>query len=103
MNQAPKKTSTSERQKNIAYLIGTYPVLTTTFIDREIKRLREWGVNLQVVSIRRPQGMLSAEQRELQRSVVYLLPASIPALIAAHLYFSLFYLPIYFGTLFFLL
>jgi len=97
-NEAPSSTA----QINLAYLIGTYPLLTTTFIDREIKLLREWGVNLQVVSIRRPQGLLSAEQRELQKSVTYLLPVSWPALISSHLYFAFLHLPAYLGTLLFL-
>jgi glycosyltransferase involved in cell wall biosynthesis len=103
MDQARKEVSTSAKELNIAYVIGTYPVLTTTFIDREIKLLQEWGVDLQVVSIRRPQGLLSAEQRDLQRNVIYLLPVSWPALIAAHLYFALFHLPVYLGTFFYLI
>lgn len=90
------------KQINLVYLIGTYPVLTTTFIDREIKLLLEWGVNLQVVSIRRPHGLLSAEQRDLQRSVIYLLPVSLLALITAHFRFALFHLPDYLSTLTFL-
>lgn len=102
MDQAANETSSAMPQINLAYLIGTYPLLTTTFIDREIKVLREWGVNLQVVSIRQPQGLLSAEQRELQKSVTYLLPVSWPALIGSHLYFAFFHLPAYLGTLFFL-
>ncbi len=50
----------------VAYVIGTYPVLTTTFIDREIAALRRLGVDIRVVSIRRP-----ADPGE----VIYLLPA----------------------------
>ena len=42
----------------LTYVIGTYPRLTTTFIDREVRILRRLGIPLQVVSIRRPNGVL---------------------------------------------
>ena len=70
----------------LTYVIGTYPLLTTTFIDREIRLLRQWGVNLQIVSIRRPKRELAPEQLELQQSVRYLLPISIITLILSHLW-----------------
>ena len=38
----------------LVYVIGTYPLLTTTFVDREIELLRWWGVSLDVISLRRP-------------------------------------------------
>ena len=38
----------------LTYLIGRYPVLTETFIDREILQLIERGVDLKLVSIRQP-------------------------------------------------
>ena len=60
----------------LTYLHGRYPVLTETFIDREIQRLLARGVELRIVSIRRPGDDLSATQRELSRRVEYLLPAS---------------------------
>jgi colanic acid/amylovoran biosynthesis glycosyltransferase len=58
----------------LTYIIGTYPSLTTTFIDREIEGMLEQGVDVKVVSIRRPHTMLSDRQRELQQHVSYLLP-----------------------------
>lgn len=75
----------------LVYIIGTYPLLTTTFIDREITILRRWGVDLRVVAVRRPppEIPLSREQREVQRDVAYLLPIRWPTLIAAHLHFVL--------------
>ena len=102
MGQTKTNKPSLDQPINLAYLIGTYPLLTTTFIDREVKTLLEWGVNLQVVSIRRPDGLLSAEQREIQRKVIYLLPVSWPAFVAAHLHFAIFHLPVYMGTLLFL-
>jgi glycosyltransferase involved in cell wall biosynthesis len=69
----------------LTYVIGTYPRLTTTFIDREIQLLRRLGIPLQVVSIRRPDGLLSAEQKILQSDVYYVLPASTRAVLWSHL------------------
>ena len=58
----------------ITYIIGTYPGLTTTFIDREVLVLRGMGVQLQILSIRQPWTKLSSEQEELRKDVTYLLP-----------------------------
>ena len=65
-----------QRVLRLTYLHGRYPVLTETFIDREILRLLARGVDLRIVSIRRPSDELSLTQRELSQRVEYLLPAS---------------------------
>jgi glycosyltransferase involved in cell wall biosynthesis len=90
---------------NLTYVIGTYPGLTTTFIDREIQALRRWGVDLQVLAIRRPPASspLSSEQRALQQGVIYLLPVQWLALFLSHLYFALLRPRRFFGTLVYLL
>ncbi len=69
----------------LTYLIGRYPVLTETFIDREILQLIERGVDLQLVSIRQPDAELSPRQRELRQRVTYLMPVSAVRLAIAHL------------------
>ena len=75
----------------LIYVIGTYPSLTTTFIDREIKFLRRSGVDIQIVAMRRPasssEAVLTKEQKELGRGTIYLLPVKRPDLILSHLYF----------------
>ncbi len=75
----------------LVYLIGSYPGLTTTFIDREIRTLRKWGVDLRIFAIHPPKAdaTLSADQRDLQNGIVYLLPAPPLTLLLAHLYFLL--------------
>ncbi|GJM42216.1 MAG: colanic acid biosynthesis glycosyltransferase WcaL [Ardenticatenaceae bacterium] len=73
----------------LTYLIGTYPLLTTTFIDREIRLLQQHGVELQVISIRRPKQQLSPEQEMLAEGVWYLLPVSPAKLVAAFLWAGL--------------
>lgn len=40
--------------RRLIYLVGTYPSLTTTFIDREIKALRGWGIDVRVIAMRHP-------------------------------------------------
>jgi colanic acid/amylovoran biosynthesis glycosyltransferase len=68
----------------LAYVIGTYPSLTTTFIDREIELLRRWGVAVHVVSLRRPHQAVSEDQRRLRRGVRYVLPVRPLALLTSH-------------------
>ncbi len=87
----------------LSYVIGTYPVLTETFIDREIKHLLDRGADLDIVSIRRPRTELSALQRDLSRRVRYLLPVSWPRLLRAHVAAAVGRPRTYFGTLAWLL
>ncbi|MDP9463048.1 MAG: glycosyltransferase [Actinomycetota bacterium] len=87
----------------LSYIIGSYPVLTETFIDREIQLLLDRGVDLEILSIRRPGPNLSPSQQELSRRVRYLLPVSPLALGFAHLSAVVRRPTTYFGTLFWLL
>lgn len=87
----------------LTYIIGTYPGLTTTFIDREITTLRQLGVRLRILSIRKPWTQLSAQQEALREGVTYLLPVKWSALVGSHLYFALLRSGRYFGMLFKLL
>ena len=75
-----------KRDLRLMYVIGTYPLLTTTFIDREIRLLRQWGVQLDIVSIRRPKHGLAPEQVALQEGIQYLLPFSWVTLIMSFLW-----------------
>lgn len=87
----------------LSYIIGTYPVLTETFIDREIRHLLDLGVDLEIVSIRRPRTDLSPAQRELSRRVRYLLPVSWPGLVLSQITAAVGRPRTYFGTLSWLL
>jgi glycosyltransferase involved in cell wall biosynthesis len=74
----------------LAYVIGTYPVPTTTFIDREIEALRRLGADVRVISIRRPAGSdLSETQRRIQADVRYVLPVGAADLLRSHVGFLL--------------
>lgn len=94
------------RTLRVVYIIGSFPLLTTTFVDREIETLRRWGVDLKIVSIRRPTAEmipLSEGQLKLQQDVAYLLPVNWPSFIVGNLYFVLFRPWVYFKTFFYLL
>ena len=87
----------------ITYIIGTYPGLTTTFIDREVLVLRGMGVQLQILSIRQPWTKLSSEQEELRKDVTYLLPVKWLPLIISLLRYALTKPKRFFSTLVYLL
>lgn len=73
----------------IGYIIGTYPLLTTTFIDRELQGIRERGIETTILSIRRPppEEKLMAEYGAEPQNIVYLLPVNWVRLTLAHLHF----------------
>lgn len=87
----------------VAYVVGTYPLLTTTFIDREIALLGELGVDVRVVSLRRPHGRLSPRQEAIAAQVEYVLPVSVTSLVAAHARFLIRRPRAFFGALWFVM
>lgn len=89
----------ADRPFSLVYVIGTYPGLTTTFIDREIQALRAQGVQARVISIRKPHTLLSQSQQPLQKITTYLIPVTWGRFLAAHLRFALRKPAVYFGTL----
>lgn len=73
---------------SIAYIIGRYPLLTTTFIDREISEARRQGARVEVLSLRPPdKRSLSPAQEALVDSVSYVRPIGVWQLIGAHVRF----------------
>ncbi len=68
----------------LAYVVGTYPVPTTTFIDREIRQLRELGAQVRTISIRRPAPSPAPGQSGPHDGVTYVLPASVLGLLRSH-------------------
>ncbi len=71
--------------KRITYVIGTYPSLTTTFIDREISALIARDVDVRVVSLRRPHTDLSDAQQALAARTEYVLPVRPLSMIGSQL------------------
>lgn len=70
----------------LVYVIGTYPLVTTTFVDREIELLRTMGAEVRILAMRRPaaDAPLSSLQRSLTGAVTYLLPVAWTDLLVAH-------------------
>jgi len=87
----------------IAYIVGTFPVLTTTFISQEIMVLGQLGHEIEVISIRRPRPESRAELVSPEPRVRYLLPASWWAVLTAHLFWVVRHPADYFRLLVFLL
>ncbi|MGE5227564.1 MAG: glycosyltransferase [Planctomycetaceae bacterium] len=72
----PAETAPPRSGVAVAYVIGTYPLPTTTFIDREVREVRRAVADVRLVSIRRPTRALSgADQEALRDEVRYVLPA----------------------------
>jgi glycosyltransferase involved in cell wall biosynthesis len=87
----------------LLYIIGTYPRLTETFIDREIRTLEELGTEIKIVSVRRPSGALSQEQANLIDRIKYLLPVDIGSLLMGHIRYAVGRPGKFFGAFFYLL
>ncbi len=83
----------------LAYMTGEYPRASYTFIQREVRTLREFGHHVQTFSVRRPAEteIVGAEGAASRASTIYLLPPR--ALVRAHLAQLLFSPKRYFSAL----
>jgi glycosyltransferase involved in cell wall biosynthesis len=70
----------------IAYLVGRYPAVSHAFLEREVRGLRENGVEVETISIRAPGAdeLLSERDREEARRPFNVLPIGPARLIGAH-------------------
>lgn len=74
--------------RRLAYVIGTFPSLTVTFIEREVLEAKQSGSDIVLLSIRHPKEFeMRPEIRELANETRYLLPASWFGVLWAHLFF----------------
>lgn len=74
----------------IAYILGVFPSLTTTFVDREILATQQKGVGLVLVSMRTPTPFdMRPEIKNLADATEYLMPASWSRFLWAHICFAL--------------
>lgn len=106
MAQQTSGQNSSLKTTRLVYVVGRYPELTTTFIEREINALRQLGdIEIQTLSIRHPltPSSLSPEHQAIRESTIYLIPVNWFALIASTLYFVFRRPLVYWGTLFYLL
>jgi colanic acid/amylovoran biosynthesis glycosyltransferase len=71
----------------IAYLTGTYPRATDTFIQREVNSLRSREIFVQTFAVRRPSDsqIVGPEQANEREQTFYLLPSNLFFLLWSHL------------------
>jgi len=73
---------------SLAYLLSQYPAINHPFMLREVRRLRELGLAVQVASIRppdRPFDKLTPVEQEEARATFYVKTAGLGAALRAHL------------------
>jgi colanic acid/amylovoran biosynthesis glycosyltransferase len=70
----------------IAYLVGSYPAVSHTFIAREVDGLRARGVDVHTVSVRRtpPEQLLTDADRRAAEETSVILPPEPRELVGAH-------------------
>lgn len=74
----------------VAYIVGCYPFINITFIYREIVAMRRQGVDVEIVSMLRPQeGYVLEEARAEMDRVLYVQPLNRLMLLWANLFFLL--------------
>ena len=97
--------SEASTRKKIAYIIGSYPLLTTSFVDREILEAKRVGVDLVLMAIRQgdDRTCLRPEVQRLADETIYLLPVPWFSFLWANFYFLLVRFGTYLGVLFRLL
>lgn len=71
----------------IAYLVSRYPAPSHAFLSREVAGLRAAGVEVETISVRRPEpdSLLTEEDRAEAERTFHVLPAGPLRLLAAHL------------------
>jgi len=73
---------------SIAYLLSQYPAINHAFMLREVRRLRELGFEIQVISVRppdRPFDKLTAVEQKEAQSTFYVQTCSLGGVLLAHL------------------
>jgi len=94
----------SKQPVPVAYMTHSFPLLTETFVYREVFGLERKGFRVATFAIWKPdKNKLSQEARHLVDSSHYVFPISWPKFFRAHLYFLGTRPHKYLGTLFFVL
>lgn len=76
----------ARQSRPIAYVLQSFPLLTETFVYREVSALRRMGVQVATFAAWRPDPeMLSEEAKPLLESTTYVFPISWTRFVGAHL------------------
>lgn len=79
-----------KRDVKIGFIHNSYPVLSQTFISKEMLGLQELGLSLNVYSLFHPQEEQEDRTYPLRNAIDYLIPTlSAKKLIGSHVYFAL--------------
>lgn len=71
----------------LAYLLSQHPAVNHTFMVREVRQLRELGLDIRVISIReadRPDERLTREEIDEKRGTFYVKAQSLSSVVGAH-------------------
>ena len=80
-------TTTTKKMK-IGFIHNAFPVLSETFISKEMRGLKELGLDLEIYSLFRPQNGRQDSSRNVGSNVHYVVQnLTLWTLISAHLYF----------------
>jgi glycosyltransferase involved in cell wall biosynthesis len=104
-SDAPDSSPRDDRRTGcIGYVLQMYPVLTETFVYREVEGLRRKGLQVKTFAFREPDPEdLSRESRHLMQETRYVLPLRWRRFLASHLVWILRRPLRYLGTLAFVL
>jgi glycosyltransferase involved in cell wall biosynthesis len=92
------------RDKKIAYILGTFPSLTTTFIDREILEAKNAGTNITLIAIRKPAPFeMRPKVKRMAEDTKYILPAPLLKFVGINFYLIFTKPIVYFSIIFYLL
>lgn len=72
------------RTLRVAYLAWFYPVVSMTFVQREVAALRSRGVEVQTMALRPAQDLLSETERQSARETWTVMPTTPAAVLLAH-------------------
>ncbi len=111
MSEKASRADTISKPRKLVYIIGRYPELTTTFIEREIDVLQRLGhFEVQAVSLRYPltPDAISPAHQEIRKQTLYLVPKNwsdfdFLAFVSGNLRFLIRRPLVYFRTLVYLL
>lgn len=96
--------NSNKHKIKIAYIIGSYPSLTTTFIDREIEFLKN-KIELKVLAIRKKKKhvLISEVQKNIVKKTSYLIPIKWPKLFLCFPYYIFYFNWKFISLLFYLI
>jgi glycosyltransferase involved in cell wall biosynthesis len=78
-------TVEARRGAHVVYVVSEYPATSHSFIRREIASLRDLGVAITTVSLRRARNLISAADRLEDGTTIAIRPARFSTLIRSHL------------------